>query len=1071
VLAAAAVAALAVAWIDAAAAQENAALEALDRMDLGEACGLWADYLAEDDGRARSAAIQLEEWLERCPLDGRVAFLSERAARTRLDAAHVYRMHALAHGAGLKYRDAAVASMEPLRLSPAAGRTSMSSAPVVTALSAVPVAPPGDPPGPAWLGTVQTTRFRFTVRGDEVLYLHLELPNPASVWLDGEALAVSDRSAGGGSDLYLSVRFAAGEHFLDVIQAVLTTLPPEIRILPRDAAVEAPPAGGGAQSAQGSAAAGPALRRWTLVQDSERGGAAAGSATASTAASEAGNRAPGGPGEGTCRALLDTVRTRLGNGEDQAAETILNDADPACLETADGLLVQAELALSRQWTPLLDEYVEAAFSRYPQDCEVLTRWVSRRLERSEIPAAESLPVVCEGVERLLRPFAGRPKSEDAVELFRDAGRTFRLRLLPSLLSGDDPAVEEALLRLSASDLTVGWMLVDWWLSRGKTARAALLGEALRDHPAAMGGIRSQAGRLFTWERTRSDWTDPEEAVQAYLESGFGHDMPQVVVLDEAIAVPSRNGWFTLVLTTLTHLESPDAAESVGEISLAADEELLELAVRKADGSWRGPEETGASGAGKDTISLPGLAPGDFVLRRTVRELQADSLGGCLRLPPFYFGHRDLPVFLTRYVVVHGGADLVFHRHGEVEVGAPRSGKWEFVRRKVAPVPAEPWCPDPEAGVSMVEVTSRCLDWTRLRDGVGDKAGRLCDVPSPFRSGRGSAEALYREVLARVEVDSGVGVLSRSFSQTLETGSGSGVLAVYCAMLQAGLDAHLVAVSSAAAPPLDLLRPSLAGFDGTVVYVGGREPAWFDPYDPLSPPGKLRRSFAGRPGLVLTPLNPRLFVTLPRAGAVDSWKIVVRGTIDGDGALAGHLEIGGMGQAAAELRREADGAAEQVERLAAGVLGQVLPEVHVEQARFDIRGRKAVLGVEFARSPTAEERFLLLMPPIPAREFTQLPVRTSPLYFPGFYDIELDIELETEAGRFVVAAGKQELDCEFGRIDLQVENSGDRLRLTKRASAAPVAVSPDDYAGLAQFLSSARRLAGLAVEVVDAPTRD
>jgi hypothetical protein len=1048
--------------------------DALERLDLAEACGIWSRLVLTERGPAgRRAAERLDEWLDRCPLasaeDDLLAGLAEQVRSPGGDARTAFRRLSLVRRLAGRYAVPVSEDMATVRLEPLAGRIDRSTAPVLVALSGVPVEAPAGPPAQARPGALQTSRFCFRMKAETAVHVRLELPNPASAWLCGELWAVRDPSApaGGASETFRTLHLAEGTWCLDVVQAVQVAADPVVDLLPRSA-VEAvlpamsPPDGTGPLQCTSALSIAGLGQRDGETAVAER---AAGSPPVEAMPETVYAAEPG------CRTLLAEIRAQMDNGEDQAAEGRLLEAAEECRSTADGLLVQADLAQARQWTPLMDEMLEEAYRRHPEDCEVLARWVTRRLERAEIPPAGALAVVCESVERMMGGLSTPVLSADPVSQLRDAGRAQRFKLLPMLLAAGGPDVEQALERLARRDIHVGWLLADWWLARGQGERAQGLAEAISEHPAALAGLRMQVGRLFSWGKSRRHWTDPETVAKSYLESGFAQGMPQVVVLDEAVVVPSHNGWFTQVQTTLVHLVSPDAAESVGEVSLAADEELLMLAVRKGDGSWIGPEEMGQSGAGKDTISLPGLAPGDFVLRRTVREVQSDSAGGCHRIPPFYFGHRDLPVFLSRYVVLHGGTGLEYFLRGDVDVAAFEPGTWEFVRKQVEPVPEEPLCPDPEAGVPLVEVASPCLDWSALRDGVGERALTLCDIPFPFPGQGWTPERIYEAMFRATEMDPSAGLFSRSFSQALAEGSGNGAMALYCAFVQAGLDAHLVAVNSAAAPPLDLARPHLAPFDGTVVYVAGERPTWFDPYDPLSPAGRVRRSYAGRTGLVLTARHPRLFVSLPQAGAIDAWKIRVDAEIDGEGALTGTLGIEGKGQAAAELRRQAEGSPEAGERLAAGVVAQVLPGVHVESLRFDTRGRSALLSVDFARGPGADERFLVLLPPLPARELTQLPERTSILYFPGFYNIDLDIELRTETGRFLVAEGRDRVETRFGSAELRVENRGDRLLVVKRASALPAVVKAQSYSELVQFLSSARRLAGLAVEVTGDNGRD
>jgi len=1085
---------------------------AISQLDTDRACDLWFSLL---DGPATYSSIalyRLLEWTEECGFGDRVDRIERMAMETQGTARHIWRFRKLAARLLKKFGKAERAkSLEPLRLPVSDTRWIPATAPIFLTFAGmeapVPDRPPAETPG---TGMVASLSYCFEVSEPSARYVKLELPNPSIVFMNGSVLDTIGPDAG---QVFPQTRFAAllvnpGTHCIKVLQAAANS--------PEEALLELIPAGGISPLStreEGGIAAWERVPQsvacveadyvcdWFRISE-DRGRQDRLVKRAETALESASDlmlyiallRSPtlhSGATEGDeleilasyvsthddCLPQLELARLRLDVGEDRQAEAMLRRLGQTCRETAAGIMLTADFVQTRQWMALYDEQLELAKERFGDNCDVLTRWYYRQLEQGIYVKADSLPVACKEVndaetEFLVRSGASEEElpPEEFVKRFQAVSRGRRLRMLSHLIDPEkNKGMDDVLDRLVRDDPYVAWELADLLLARGRRSQAEQSARLATRHNSAWGPMRSQAGKVFFWNSALSLVKDHEQVISDYLDSDFASGMPQVVVLDELIALPDGNGWVTLVETVVSHMVSPDAAESVGEVSLGSDEEILELAVRKSDGTYVGPENM-AEAAHKDTISLPGLAPGDFVIKRTIREYPAGT-GSCYALPPFYFGHREYPVFLARYVMVEAeGQELDIVTQGSFDRVEEDGAVHLFQTVSLEPVPEEAMCPDREAGVAFVYAYSSCYDWSTVRNTVSDGIGGFCNAPLPaaLPPGRRSPAQLLHYVAENIEGEES-GLFEAPFSELLQSGRGNRVLALYCALIQAGHDAHMVALNTPAARPIDYGRPAWSYFDQMVVYVPGDRPVWLDPYDRLAPASYLRPMLRGRVGLVLTPMYPRLFITTPEEQGGDLWKARISGELDDQGRLAGELALEGMGLPAVELDVSVRNATDmRKKKMVQAILNQFLPAGVAQDYEYEVKHGSAILHIRFAMQldRAADGRLLLMLPPSPPGELTQLATRKSPLYFPGFLPTDIRVELSA-AGDYEFVANEVDLTAEskFGSVHLLVGKDGSGVELEKTAAAKTTVVAPADYASFVEFLSRTGQLSAVSIGVV------
>ena len=1076
---------------------------ALLDLDLETACAIWYESLPAPRPVRDVALYRLAQWIEHCPRPDDAMAATQLADAFPQPANQVWRAWDFA--ALLLER---VGQMkQALRytsrvLEPQSRGWLPVTAPTLWAFATTNWPEEGAPGEGIGSGGLAWTHSCFSAPEARSVALRLTFPNPGRALLDGEELAVVGPDTGRSFPVtYLTtVRLRAGAHDLRILQGVTSALN-EVRVefVPPEAAHgsrcdNAEPSGWSRQPSPPDTATAAELAPWVKLAHGqatdedirEWAASALGSPEAYLLYRSAlHDRALAIPrSEDLARELsasilvnleaclprLDLADSYLSGGEREAARQLLERSDAACLDTARGLLLQAEVALWMQWDALSDRFLHAAHDRYPQNCFVQDRWNERQRELGR--PIDSSGVVCRATRRGLELDSLRrgdpvdiPGPEQFVEAWNEASGPLRERLVPTIAAAlDDPLWQPVTDELIRTDPQLAWMLADHFLAAQEPELAERFATRASEHRNTWESLRTQAGRVFHWSNLLPRLVALEPIIDGYIDDGFAAGSAQVVVLDEAVAKPGANGWLTLAETTILHVTSPDAAEAIGEVSIGPDEELLELAVRKADGRWFGPSNRGEPGF-KETFSLAGLAPGDFIVRRTIREVQLQGgAGSCHVLPAFYFTPREAPVYISRYVLMADADGWEITTVGDLDV-VRSEGRFVAEKRRLEPVPAEPRCPDPAAGLEWLRARRPCASWDRVRDRVGDALLGYCNGRFQPASEQ-TAEEVYRRIMTTVEGD-GSSLFDASERDILERGRGNRTLALYCALVQAGFEAHLVATHSPGAPAIDWRRPSLSPFDGMLVFVAGAG-HWFDPYDQLVEPGYVRPVLRGRTGMVLTPRFPRLFLRTEDGPRREGWKIELDGALDSDGGLRGELAIEASGDAAVTLDRQVRNQGEEArQRMAESLLYMMLPGVSVTAVNYQVEGGRVKLDLEFeGRIEVADEgRLLLRLPPAPAQELVQLAHRSSALYFGGMLPTEIFVTLGIDRDLvWSVPTGVQGEDDAFSELDLTVEARSRSLHVHKRVHAPPRRVDPEDYGAFVQSVIRLRRLELLPIEV-------
>jgi tetratricopeptide (TPR) repeat protein len=641
---------------------------------------------------------------------------------------------------------------------------------------------------------------------------------------------------------------------------------------------------------------------------------------------------------------------------------------------------------------------------------------------------------------------------------------------------------QALVQLAPRDSSLRLRLADAERAAGQPERAReLLAETVGKFPG-QSQVR-QAARVLGLPLPLDDFRlDARAVIREYRESGSDYEAPAVLVLDRTVARVLDDGTQVILTHNIVNVKTKDGIARWGEVEVPDNAEILSLRTHKADGRVREPEEI----AGKEAISAPDLAAGDFVEWETVeyREPEGSFAPGFVG-DRFYFQSLELPLHLSEYVLLAPASlALDFDRRAgapapEVSDGPAGTKRYRFVAQKMAQLFAEPasvahieWIPSVRA-TSGVTVER----WSRmLADGLYGVARRSPALNALARkvvlqvdpAGNRWPAAIVRWTKENIEAEAG---LAESATSSIARGRGSRPAVIVALARALGLDAQLVLARPLSEVPADRAPVSqeLDDFSEVLVRFAGRgpnaPPVFVDPRWKHAPLGYLPPALDGARCLVLG--SDRLETA--RSQSTESR--VVRMTL--------RLEPGGAGSG--EVREQLRGwpAVEWAavhERLR-GDEGKLRQEFeqrwlnhHFPGARLDVlsitinndREGEAELRYSFSSAALASRQGeeLRLLPGFfrsqPGRRFATEGARRTALLVGSDPNLDLEAELLLPGGASVVDPGREgEVATGPGKVlrfseqrktvaDARPGGAGVRVRIRRQAALPLVRIDPADY---------------------------
>ncbi len=319
----------------------------------------------------------------------------------------------------------------------------------------------------------------------------------------------------------------------------------------------------------------------------------------------------------------------------------------------------------RGWGEEADRLVAALGKQMPHACAVTSLMLQSARHRGRMtelaPLTEKL-MACDATSNArLALFRAERRYEDATrEMLRlrslsdlmDEAQRIDADLELALLSGDEAKV--AALR---SERSTFWPdrpepvldHTDVLLSSGQQAPAlSYLTSAIDKEPDDLFELRRVHEALGGESLFASYRKDGDKLIRDFESSGRKYNEPQLLLLDYTVVRVFPDGSSADLTHNIMRVQSQESVDENGEFSLPEGARLLKLHTIKADGTKLEPDVI----QGKNTLSLPSLAPGDYVEFEFVRgESPSNGFPGGYLGDRFYFRSFEVPFDHSELVVI------------------------------------------------------------------------------------------------------------------------------------------------------------------------------------------------------------------------------------------------------------------------------------------------------------------------------------------------------------------------------------------------------------------------------------
>lgn len=753
-----------------------------------------------------------------------------------------------------------------------------------------------------------------------------------------------------------------------------------------------------------------------------------------------------------------------------------------------------DLLLGRGWDAEADRYTRAARAAVPDACAPMRAELTsaqRRDRTAAVEAAIEALQACDARSNVRFTQALRTRRWDiaATELDRLAAlepSQSRAQILGSRLEvargqADVEEVDRLLTSIAAErPRSSGIVLaqVDRLLAQSRRADAlSALGAAIARDPESMADLRLSQ-RTLGGEDPMGDYrVDGAEVLAAFEASGREYDQPQVLVLDYTVMRVFEDHSALELTHNITRLQSEEAVDSQGEFQAPEGAYLLRLQTIKADGTRLEPDLI----PGKETISMPSLAIGDYVEFEYVRVVDAPrGLPNAVLGTRFFFRSFEVPFDRSELtVVMPASMEPVIDPRGpapeteERVEGDLRILHWGVTESR--PLVQEP------GSVSMREYVPSIswgvnARWQPFLDGLRDVlVDRDISDPAARRLARevlaGVREAsdlvkarrLYEWVLANVENNNDVFGLAPSMLAG-RTGNRARVLHYLLGLSDIPSDLVLVRSYGGDQTRSELADDDTYGF--LVVRVGAGSDASFLVTTARGTPfGYVPSALRGQDALVLGQGANR--ITLPAGDeGLDHHDIEALAVLASDGSARVTVVESFRGAGAIQWRGDLEGIAAALleQRFEEGYVSRLMPGASLVSLRItgqDDADEPLSLRYTFdvpAFGRRQGGRFIVpgLFPSNLSPTFARLSRRTTPLLMTSATAVDVRIRVQAPEGTPAPDdLGVVQLEGPNGAEFAASSTTADGQTTIERRLRVPrMRVASDDYAAFARFCREA-----------------
>lgn len=723
-----------------------------------------------------------------------------------------------------------------------------------------------------------------------------------------------------------------------------------------------------------------------------------------------------------CRAAQKVQSAMYGRLDYVAPEAITPDADKCpslkqSYETREDAAIEARL-----------HYAELSHKRNPLRSDIARNYADELVRAGRLE--EGMRVLHEAYER--NPTASTIASSLADRAFAN---------------GDTAAALKVLDEYQAREGLTSWIV---------TKRASLL------------------GHLPLSDLMPDGLAAAKKAVADGAEKALSNDDAYFVVDFAATQYFPDNAHITLTHTVI-RVMTKGAIDRYGEQNLPGDAVPILVRTIKQDGTTRVPEQT----AGKSTLSMPGLAEGDFVEVAYLQYARPDIVQSHIEGVRFFFQMSDISTLHSEYVIIGKVADFV------LENNAPTPEKFDYngqpaVRflardnprpraepRTVSGDEYLPWIQMYELGN---EIDSLELLRRNVRESIIDssKSGAAFEQAlASWTSGElppPGSEAWAREVFYRVtplisNPSISVAAFRTDLNHIVLSKAGNPMMLLKAAYDRFGVESDVFAIKPATQIPAVSPVREAVKYGAVLLRVKHDSgESWVLPAGPDAMFGAVPATLIGQPALCITCDEPER-TTVPTTVRAPHQDLAVTATLDATGTLRGRITFELQGVEASSLRAGLRSRTDTVNRnkLIDVIGSSVFPGASYTSYEFigeHTPDEPLKIEIDFARPNFARETTpgtfqveTQLFGDAIASAFGNLPVRTTPMFvgFTASNTYRLDLTLEGwSAAELASAQGEQRFDSAFGNARRSVTLSGDKLTVHAATSLGVQRVAPPQY---------------------------
>jgi cellulose synthase operon protein C len=762
------------------------------------------------------------------------------------------------------------------------------------------------------------------------------------------------------------------------------------------------------------------------------------------------------------------------------------------------------------WDSAAEQVWELALADVPADCVAAQRLLGLRRGRQDMrsPAtyspqiASQCPVVVESWVYSQAELRDQQLELARAQAARNPWRAdYTLQLVRQLTHMDQQ--EEAARVLAEASARMPWEtslrieLVEAALPReGADAALKLMERAIADNGMEEGWL--WLGAAIKAELPLVDLLkDGPSVARAIVESADKAEQGDeaIYIIDFAAKQYLPDGSGIQITHTMVRLMTKNAIDDQAEVQIPRGAKVIHARTIKQDGSVRAPEEV----SGKETLSMPGLAEGDFV---EVAYLQFDPPPGISRTQVegtrFFFRMADISSKRSEFVLIDPpGEVLSQHDAPKAErftyQGHPalRFVRTDSPRPRAEPsaVPADehlPWVQLMRVGTVMEPLTVAQRSYREvLQDGLRQsEAGRALfsewiKAASKLK-GEDKLRSLFHAVAEHFPEPSPA-AFSTELSHALATHQGSPVVALKALYDQAGIPAEIYLAKPRTEP--EPLHPLLVANDYTGLLIRAQVAegswVWLDPVGQDAMFGAVADGYFGQPALCVTCPTPTM-AQVPATGLRAPLQAVrVTGSLSASGDLEGEVvyQLDGVRAVYVRslLRQRAEDSARA--KLADALLSDVIPGSQVKGHTVEAEGspdEPLVFKIQFVRAQLArpgangglEVEVAMFREPM-ASQFGTLATRTVPLLIGFGRERTWELSIKLPAGRrakLVSKSGAWKANAEFGEYTRSVELSADQLTISSALKTPAQRVTPKEYAAFRKWAIEVEQSSYLAFVV-------